>query len=99
MEKGQAFSNSVAAMPLLHAAIPMMLLVLFWPEVKARGKIGLSFYAGSMALVLVYAGEHYVIDVLAGWLYAIVVVVVLRKVQRRRGTAERAPAEDQLTSS
>jgi membrane-associated phospholipid phosphatase len=84
VEKGQAYSNSVAAMPSLHAAIPMMLLVFFWREVRLRGKVGLSLYAGAMAVTLVYAGEHYVADILAGWLYAVAVVVVLRRVDRRR---------------
>jgi membrane-associated phospholipid phosphatase len=97
VEKGAAYSNSVAAMPSLHAAIPMMLLVFFWPEVRTRGKIGLSFYAGSMALVLVYGGEHYVADVLAGWLYAIVVTVVLRRFFFRSEPDE-APAENPLTT-
>ena len=35
MEKGQAYSNSVAAMPSLHGAIPMMLLF-FVAEIIAR---------------------------------------------------------------
>ena len=30
VEKGAAYSNPVAAMPSLHAAIPMMLVLLFW---------------------------------------------------------------------
>jgi membrane-associated phospholipid phosphatase len=97
VEKGAAYSNSVAAMPSLHAAIPMMLLVFFWREVRLRGKIGLSLYAGGMAVTLVYGGEHYVADVLAGWLYAIVVVTVLRRFFFRREPTE-APAENPLTT-
>jgi len=97
VEKGAAYSNSVAAMPSLHAAIPMMLLVFFWREVRTRGKVGLSLYAAGMALTLVYGGEHYVADVLAGWVYAIVVVVVLRRFFFRREPTE-APAENPLTT-
>jgi membrane-associated phospholipid phosphatase len=84
-------------MPSLHAAIPMLLLVFFWPEVRTRGKIGLSLYAGLMSIVLVYGGEHYVIDVLAGWLYAIVVTVVLRRFFFRTEPTE-APVENPLTT-
>ena len=97
VEKGAAYSNSVAAMPSLHAAIPMLLVVFFWPEVRTRGKIGLSIYAALMAIVLVYGGEHYVADVLAGWLYAIVVTVVLRKFFFRTQPTE-APSENPLTT-
>jgi hypothetical protein len=97
VEKGAAYSNSVAAMPSLHAAIPMMLLVFFWPEVTLRGKIGLSLYAGGMAIVLVYGGEHYVADVLAGWLYAIVVTLVLKRFLFRSEPTE-APEENPLTT-
>lgn len=97
VEKGAAYSNSVAAMPSLHAAIPMLLVVFFWSEVRTRGKIGLSLYAGLMALVLVYGGEHYVADVLAGWLYAIVVAVVLRRFFFRSQPTE-APADNPLTT-
>jgi membrane-associated phospholipid phosphatase len=98
VEKGQAYSNAVAAMPSLHAAIPMLLLAFFWPEVRRRGKVGLSLYAGGMALTLVYSGEHYVTDVLVGWLYAIAVVVVLRRLSARRALPESAPVENPLTT-
>jgi hypothetical protein len=84
--QASAYSNPVAAMPSLHAAIPMMLLLFFWPVVRTRGRAVLVAYAGTMALTLVYTGEHYVIDVAAGWLYAAVVVAVAHRL-RRRGTA------------
>jgi membrane-associated phospholipid phosphatase len=92
VEKGAAYSNPVAAMPSLHAAVPMLLLVFFWSEVRKRGRIFLSAYAGLMALTLVYAGEHYVIDVLVGWLYVVVVVFSLRRFQSREETRQPALA-------
>ena len=87
VEKGAAYSNPVAAMPSLHAAIPMMLLLFFWTEVRVRGRVLLAGYAVLMGLTLVYTGEHYVIDVLMGWLYAAVIVVALRTMSRRRALA------------
>lgn len=87
VEKGAAYSNPVAAMPSLHAAIPMMMLLFFWREVRVRGRILLATYAGLMALTLVYAGEHYVADVLLGWVYAAVTVVGIRVFTGRRATA------------
>lgn len=61
--------NTVAAMPSLHAAYPMMLLLFFWgagPRVRA----GLALYVLAMAYALVYSGEHFVSDILAGWAMA-----------------------------
>ena len=84
VEQGAAYSNRVAAMPSLHAAIPMMLLLFFWREVRLRGRIVLAAYAMTMSFALVYGGEHYVVDVVAGWLYAAVVVFGLRAVDTRR---------------
>jgi len=75
VEQGAAYSNPVAAMPSLHAAIPMMLLLFFWSEMRRRGRLLLAVYAVLMAVTLVYGGEHYVIDVLLGWVYAAVAVV------------------------
>lgn len=92
VEKGAAYSNPVAAMPSLHAAVPFLLLVFFWPEVRKRGRVLLALYAALMALTLVYAGEHYVIDVLVGWLYVLLVVFGLRRLENRTRTPEQQPA-------
>jgi membrane-associated phospholipid phosphatase len=74
VERGAAYSNPVAAMPSLHGAIPMMLLLFAWPLVRNRWRIMLACYALAMALTLVYAGEHYVTDILLGYVYAAVAV-------------------------
>jgi membrane-associated phospholipid phosphatase len=58
--------------------------VFFWSEVRPGTRIALGLYAVTMALTLVYTGEHYVIDVLVGWAYAVVVVLAARVVTRRR---------------
>jgi membrane-associated phospholipid phosphatase len=84
-----SFVNTVAAMPSLHAAYPLMLMLFFWPSGKLV-RILLGFYTLAMAFTLVYGGEHFVIDILAGWAMALVVfglvsgapVVVARR--RRR---------------
>jgi hypothetical protein len=61
--------NTVAAMPSLHAAYPMMLLLFFWPAGWAA-RIGLGAYTLAMAFTLVYGGEHFVLDIVAGWAMA-----------------------------
>jgi membrane-associated phospholipid phosphatase len=69
-QQGAAYANDVAAMPSLHAAYAMLIALYFWPRVGAAWRVALAAYAVAMGLSLVYTAEHYVSDVLAGWLYA-----------------------------
>jgi membrane-associated phospholipid phosphatase len=62
--------NMVAAMPSLHAAYPMMLALFFWAGAGTRLRALLVSYVLAMAFALVYSGEHFVSDILAGWLLA-----------------------------
>jgi membrane-associated phospholipid phosphatase len=94
VEKGSAYSNPVAAMPSLHAAIPMMLAVLFWTRARWWLKAVLAAYAVAMALTLVYTGEHYVVDVLVGWVYAAASVAAVNVFLRTRAAV--APVEREL---
>jgi membrane-associated phospholipid phosphatase len=68
-------ANPVAAVPSLHAAYPMLLMLFFW-GMAGRWRWLLPLYPLAMAFSLVYAGEHYVFDIFLGWLYAIVVYFV-----------------------
>lgn len=67
---GQAGSNPVAAMPSLHAGSALLVALFVWPLVGILWRVVLLAYVLLMALALVYTGEHYVVDVLAGWLVA-----------------------------
>jgi membrane-associated phospholipid phosphatase len=82
--RGEAYANPVAAMPSLHAAVPLLVLLLSWGRARVTGRTLLSVYVLAMAFTLVYGGEHYVVDILAGWLYAVVAVLLARAVVRRR---------------
>ena len=64
------FVNPVAAMPSLHAAFPLMLLLFFWSAGRWV-RLGLGLYTLAMAFTLVYGGEHFVADILAGWAMAL----------------------------
>ena len=92
VERGAAYSNRVAAMPSLHGAIPMMLLLFGWPLVRTRTRVLLAAYVVAMLLTLVYAGEHYVTDILVGWLYAAASVVGASWWFDRRGREVRSSA-------
>ena len=47
----------------------------------------LVLYVAFMAFALVYSGEHYVVDCLAGWLAAAVVHLTANRIERRRRSA------------
>jgi membrane-associated phospholipid phosphatase len=89
-DKGQHYANNVAAMPSLHAAYALLLALFLWRLVPRWAKPLLALYPPAMAFSLVYGGEHYVVDCIAGWAYAVVVFVVVERVFARR--AARASA-------
>jgi len=61
--------NPLAAMPSLHFATSVMAARLLWEVDPVAGAAG-CLYAGTLAVALVYLGEHYVVDVIAGGLLA-----------------------------
>ncbi|QLQ40515.2 phosphatase PAP2 family protein [Micromonospora robiginosa] len=84
-------SNPVAAMPSLHTAFALLAVVFFLPSLRRRWWPLLLCYPLAMTFTLVYSGEHWVIDVLVGWLYVGVVFVVMGAAERwwsRRRTRE-----------
>ncbi len=75
LTRSQGASNPVAAMPSLHAAGAALVLLFFWSRAGARRRVLLATYASAMGFVLVYTGEHYVVDVVAGWVAAVLGVL------------------------
>ena len=57
--------NPLAAMPSLHFATSVMAARLLAEEGRTQGAIGWT-YAAALGFALVYLGEHYVVDLLAG---------------------------------
>jgi hypothetical protein len=84
--RGSSIENAVAAVPSLHAAIPMMICLFMWSRWR-RGRPLLVVYAFLMGVTLVYVGEHFVFDVLAGWLLAVVVHLAVGRYERRGSSA------------
>jgi hypothetical protein len=77
LEEAQAGSNQVAALPSLHAAFALLFSVTLWMLVRNRAlRILIGIYPVAMALTLVYGGEHYVVDVVLGWVYVGLVLLV-----------------------
>jgi membrane-associated phospholipid phosphatase len=63
-------SNPVAAMPSLHAAFPFVGLLVGWRAFDWRVRLPLAGYFVLVNIGAVYLGDHYVIDLMAGWLLA-----------------------------
>jgi membrane-associated phospholipid phosphatase len=96
-QKGTAWGNDVAAVPSLHAAYTMMIALFLWPRVRSRWRPLLAAYPIGMGLSLVYLGEHYVVDILLGWVYAAVAVYLVDWVvarRRQRAGPELEPARE-----
>ena len=76
--------NPVAAMPSLHSGIAA--LVAFWFIARHRSPLRwlALLYPATMGFALVYYAEHYVIDLLAGWALAGLVMVAVGRWERRR---------------
>jgi membrane-associated phospholipid phosphatase len=70
--QGQQWANPTAAIPSLHAAFALFMVVFIWPRIsRTWTRALLAMFPIAMALSLVYFAEHYVIDILAGWLYVV----------------------------
>jgi hypothetical protein len=86
---GQGDSNPVAAMPSLHAGAALLVAAFFWPAACYAWRGILLGYVLLMAITLVYTGEHYAVDALAGWLTAGIAVAVGRTLPGRLCRARR----------
>jgi membrane-associated phospholipid phosphatase len=75
---GQGLVNPVAAMPSLHVAFATLAAGFWWSRVRRPFRPLLALYPLAMCFSLAYAGEHYVLDELAGVAYAIVILAVAR---------------------
>lgn len=73
--------NPVAAMPSLHTALTVVVALAALRAGRIWGMLGFA-YAAAMCFSLVYLGEHYVVDVLAGIATAFVAVGAVPHAQR-----------------
>jgi hypothetical protein len=81
-EQGARYANDVAAVPSLHAAYALLITFFLWPLVRRPWRILLAAYPLAMGFALVYTAEHYVVDVLLGWVYAVAAVVAVTAAAR-----------------
>jgi hypothetical protein len=77
LAESQGQVNPVAAVPSLHTAFALLTCLALLPVARRTWqRLLLLAYAPVMALVLVWSGEHYVVDTVLGAVYAGVVVLV-----------------------
>lgn len=84
--------NPFAAFPSLHAAYPALATVYAWSRYRALG-IGLLLWTAGVLVSIVYLGEHYVVDALAGFVYVAagaMIVESFSRWRRRRATVAAA---------
>jgi hypothetical protein len=95
--KGQETVNYVAAVPSLHAGFSSLLLFFFWRRARWWVRPVLIAYPLLMAFSLVFTAEHYVVDILLGWLAAGLVCLAVggvEKLVRRRARGRLARLSD-----
>ncbi|MBO0846475.1 MAG: inositol phosphorylceramide synthase [Nocardioides sp.] len=94
ISQGQYLVNPVAAMPSLHTAYATLAAAFFWFGKRWWQKALLACYPIAMGFALVYGGEHYVVDEIAGAAYALAVISGWRILRARRIRREAAAAAD-----
>jgi hypothetical protein len=85
---GAVAGNPFAAMPSLHMAVTTLIVIALWRRPVLR-ELGI-LYAGAMAFALVFLGEHYVTDELAGVATAGLAWVCASRLLRFRAGAKQA---------
>jgi hypothetical protein len=87
---GYRLANNVAAVPSLHAAFSGLVAAAVWPFTPRWARPLVIAYPLAMAFTVVYTGEHYVLDVLLGWLYTSAVLLAFKLINRERAKRTRA---------
>jgi membrane-associated phospholipid phosphatase len=97
VSQGQYLVNPVAAMPSLHTAYATLAAGFFWFGKRWWQKVLLACYPVAMGFTLLYGGEHYLVDEIAGALYALAVIAGWRLwLRRRRLSVDSGPAIPEL---
>jgi membrane-associated phospholipid phosphatase len=94
-QKALDWGNAVAAMPSLHASFALFVPAFFLPWIRPRWlKAVVLLFPVMMLASLVYFGEHWVVDGLAGWGVVGLSFLFWNRVERRirRSRAQRARA-------
>jgi membrane-associated phospholipid phosphatase len=96
-EHGRDWANHIAAMPSLHAAYALIVVVFFFPWIRRWWiKALLLLFPVAMAASLVYFAEHYVVDALAGWALVGLAFLAWGRIERRSRDRRAATSRNAL---
>lgn len=95
LDRGAAVLNAVAAMPSLHAGLSLLAALWFTRNARLWIRVAAMGYPLIMTATLVYFGEHYVIDCLAGFVVVIAAWIIADKWEAR---GDASSPLDQLTN-
>jgi PAP2 superfamily len=96
-DTGRDWANQVAAMPSLHSAFALFVVVFFFPWVRDwRLRCLMLLYPLTMALALMYFAEHYFADALAGWAVVGVSFLVWNRIEVWRAQRNASPVDESL---
>lgn len=99
-DTGRDWANQVAALPSLHSAFALFVVVFFWPSISNRWvRVALLAYPVTMAVALAYFGEHYIIDALVGWLIVGGSFLLWNRIERRLDARSADAGEAEQTDS
>jgi hypothetical protein len=84
IKAGQGGVDAVAAVPSLHFGGTLLFVIFMWRRVNRWWRPVLVVYPLLMAFSLVYSGEHYVSDCIAGGIGAVLIHVVANCIERWR---------------
>ena len=90
IDRGAAVMNSVAAFPSLHAGCALLITLWLTRNKSWRVRSVALLYPVAMIFTLVYFGEHYVIDAIAGWVMVGLAWAAADWWEKRRGHASPA---------
>jgi hypothetical protein len=83
-ETGTQYANAVAAVPSLHASYTLLIALFFVRRSRTPLRHLLWLYPVAMAFALVYSGEHYVIDIVLGWVYCVAIYFAVERAAATR---------------
>lgn len=87
-------ANPVAAMPSLHVAFACLVAIFIARQIRSPWGRLTYLYPLAMGFTLVYTGEHYVLDLVAGIAYVLAVHVVMSRWEDRRERRQAVPVTE-----
>lgn len=73
-------SEVFGAMPSLHVAYPLVIMLEGWPWLGALGRAGTVAFFGTMCVAAVYLDHHWVVDVVVGLAYGLGSIAIVRRI-------------------